>query len=844
MEHLNPIVQMYFQKVSSKNILEGKLDYSNFSKEDFDALALGNMQYLSESETGEIYLYLSSIVGAGSGENGLNVFRALKELSKGLLLIRENEPICRYEKLLQWRELTRCTGEDLPICAFLAYRTERTGYYWQDFEWNTVIGHDNMQLNRIMQKGLSDNHFHLYGSAPTFKLIWIRLMNGLNNAFFLQSLQNIDRKKRVFRQNYTKKFQEESLEIMHFQAALIRLSLFYYITMQKRKEAREAAKILENKERIQRILTDERLLLLYANKIQIAIEQMRDMKALFYDDKTMDYANLGYQAKSVNHEFEGERALIYQMLLGKIENKLIPDFLMRWFYAYLAIQAKLREELVQVNQNVGFENFKEYNKRKSGFLFTDEDDRRMVQHAALGTLEPGNIRSLELRITPGKTAVKNRDIIRLYDSYIGEKAPEDLSNIYYVFHFPKRQDRELKQKLPVTNICRHDAFRWELERIAENLISFRENAPKEAARVLGIDACSQEIGCRPEVFAPVFRRLAGHVVNASIFPSNVRQWKITYHVGEDFMDFVDGLRAIDEAVLFFNMKNGDRLGHATALGLNVKKWYSKKRKNICLPLQDYLDNVVWLYEKLIAFHIKDCESLKGYLHSEYEKCFRVLYQEQMAREGQHSIGIDTYYEAWKLRGDHPKLYKKRRFSDADSMFRRHWVNDFLDGGEENRKRNETALLMFYYHYSVVVRNRGKQAKSVVVPDAYIEGVCKIQKAMQQFIADRGIGIEANPSSNYFISTMDSYEEHPISSLYNLGLETEPEKIRACTQMHVSINTDDKGVFQTSLENEFALMGCALERATDEAGNKKYPKQMVYDWLDHIRENGRQQSFLT
>ena len=41
----------------------------------------------------------------------------------------------------------------------------------------------------------------------------------------------------------------------------------------------------------------------------------------------------------------------------------------------------------------------------------------------------------------------------------------------------------------------------------------------------------------------------------------------------------------------------------------------------------------------------------------------------------------------------------------------------------------------------------------------------------------------------------------------------------------SINTDDKGVFCTSLENEYALMGCALERMRDEQGRKKYQKQI-------------------
>lgn len=126
---------------------------------------------------------------------------------------------------------------------------------------------------------------------------------------------------------------------------------------------------------------------------------------------------------------------------------------------------------------------------------------------------------------------------------------------------------------------------------------------------------------------------------------------------------------------------------------------------------------------------------------------------------------------------------------------------------------------------------------------YIKGVKKVQRAMQQYVARCGISIEANPSSNYKISTIDRYEQHPILKLYNMGLTWDEKKLRECPQLHVSINTDDKGIFDTSLENEFALMGCALEQMKDNEGQYIYPKQMVYDWLERIRQNGNQQSFL-
>lgn len=125
---------------------------------------------------------------------------------------------------------------------------------------------------------------------------------------------------------------------------------------------------------------------------------------------------------------------------------------------------------------------------------------------------------------------------------------------------------------------------------------------------------------------------------------------------------------------------------------------------------------------------------------------------------------------------------------------------------------------------------------------YIEGVECVQKKMQRQIASKGICIETNPSSNFQISTMQHYQEHPISRLFNMGLTADPEELKNCPQMNVSINTDDKGVFHTSLENEFALMGCAMEHVEQEDGNLRYQGQMVYEWLDRIREMGMEQRF--
>lgn len=96
---------------------------------------------------------------------------------------------------------------------------------------------------------------------------------------------------------------------------------------------------------------------------------------------------------------------------------------------------------------------------------------------------------------------------------------------------------------------------------------------------------------------------------------------ITYHVGEDFLDIIDGLRAIDEAMCFLNMRCGDRLGHALALGVDPQEWYDSKSGYILIPQMDYLDNLVWLYAKIRKYRIEGLEDTIRYIEKDMMNTF-------------------------------------------------------------------------------------------------------------------------------------------------------------------------------------------------------------------------------
>lgn len=52
----------------------------------------------------------------------------------------------------------------------------------------------------------------------------------------------------------------------------------------------------------------------------------------------------------------------------------------------------------------------------------------------------------------------------------------------------------------------------------------------------------------------------------------------------------------------------------------------------------------------------------------------------------------------------------------------------------------------------------------------------------------------------------------------------------------------QGIFSTYLENEYALIALALEKAKDENGKNLYNRMFIYQWIENIRKLGLQLSF--
>lgn len=871
---IDELVKLFFVYTPPALILKGKISDNCFPQKQFEELMRCYVKEYSDTESKLIYQFQNL--------REQNVYHTLFNVAHELLVVKNDQVCCKFEELLRWREVSRYLGEDLLVCAFGADQFLKYGKRWKDFTWKLVIGHNNKQLNAILKQGISDNHFHLFGSAPIFPLVWIRMMNDIHHGKYMISLMGIQNNRRKFQYHLSDKYEEYTPNVLSLQAALMR-ALMYSALLEKGKKG-------ANWEKIGNLYG---LLQLGADIVHVQHE-LRDFVeslrlTLFFpnEEEVPDYAIEGRcdQHKYSDWLFSGERKLVYEMLCDIMVNNMLPEQIQRLLYPYLVIRTWFRGEMVQNNENIGFDNFGVYSSRKKILLnaLSSRKDKEIywqakermqnlkwaVQHAVLESFQPMNLQSLEIRITPCNDFRDDVDQIQCIDKLlIGEEIRRGIrltqNQFFYIYHFSKRRESNSFQEV-IIPVERNHEVRKSLVCQAKAIRKMRKIRPEVAKRVHGIDACAMEIGCRPEVFACAFRYLKEDVSfivdhETILFESKkydtknieysgklmrdrwidndfeLPQLAVTYHVGEDFLDAIDGLRALDEAIHFLCMGHGDRFGHATVLGLSLHKWYEKKHYRIYLPLHDYLDNVVWFYQKIIEYQIDGCEMLKDYLLEEYLKTYQQIYGQN---NQPYHMDIFTYYEAWKLRGDKPELYASGVYIKPD-IFEQGLYLTTPDFPEDKsvRENKIIANLYFRYHYDQTVREKGSQPMEKNVPQMYVDGAIKLQKCMQREIAQIGIGIETNPSSNLAISTMDNYVDHPILNLYTMGLKNDKD----AAQMFVSINTDDRGVFHTSLENEYALLASSVENVRDENGKKIFTPQEVYDWLDRIRIMGNQQVF--
>lgn len=867
---------------NSESIFEGKRKTSVFSIPEsvFVGLAFDCFDGYSQDERLAQYRKLNSEIEAGPLPDK-TIFNLLFSFANEVLTTNRFLPVCKYREILRWQDTTHKLGQDLFTTIFLAKKDIDICTQNEFFVWSPIVDHDNARLKSILSKGLAENHYHLNGSSQCFPINWVLLMNHPQMVLLADQLgDNLDP-----RLSYGEFYNAAPWCVKLFWAASIRSYLFcktHHLCFAFESEGAidngknnnlDANKFCNNL--IELLQCHDSLSVEYY--LPVLNRSISVLRMLFGYVSSLDCSPLDYALEktmnSVNFFYNrilaGERKLMYDCFClicgGKMSEKDM-DF----FYLYLLIKSNFRSEFIQTNRDYGFLNFKKYQDRKQFFYsfsrYSNYNDEayRLSLNAVL-KLQP--IEAMEARVMPqDRHANLSKSIChidRIFEQfeYISNPNlnPYDClsetklffkrtkSKFFYVIHYPKSKDKLVEPSfLPRP---RNYNVRVRNKKYTRALLSSIESSAYLRDAILGVDACSNEIGCRPEVFAVDFRCLRVVIPQNKNIIFNKKekptQLNITFHVGEDFLNIIDGLRAIDECIKFIGMGQGDRFGHALALGINVRDYYKTKGYRILMPKQDALDDEVWLLYRANELGLTIPPDLERKLLQHITELMNYIYGD-FVHQQKTTLSPFNHYCSWKLRGDDPGLYEKGFFEQQQKTplfgYEQYRVNNLLKD-KYLREREDITKLYYAYHYDEQSKLRGREVEVIKITEDYMDLVEQIQKKMQFYVAGRGIMIECNPTSNYLIGTINRYDKHPITAFNNLNLEICEAEKQVCAQLSVSINTDDQGVFDTLLSNEYALMSAALEQKTDENGKPVYTASQVYQYIDSVREMGLEQSFL-
>jgi adenosine deaminase len=382
-----------------------------------------------------------------------------------------------------------------------------------------------------------------------------------------------------------------------------------------------------------------------------------------------------------------------------------------------------------------------------------------------------------------------------------------------VAHFIKTRDSAATSLEGEKSLwCRHLVLRKENAMSARTLMTLCSKDRRLEKYVNGADAAANEMHTPPEVYAPVFRMLRR------------KGWRnFTFHVGEDFVHVVSGIRAIYEALVFLDLRDKNRIGHATAIGISPDLWLSRMRTKINIDKGEWLDNLAFAYNLISKDGVHVGQHAR--IREEMNWLFQEIYLKTMP-------DIHTYIDSWRMRCLDPlKAFDfERRLESLDNAELVEWNEcerarrgkqqfGFDEATfDENKlwsKRKiklngdgeALAFNLFRRYHSLDVMKRYTEKIEVDADFFPREVLVYLQKKVLAEVKRRCVAIETMPTSNVRISFYNDCREHHLFRWLGLSCDKNhtpaDEELDRDTRPDICIASDDPGIFATNLRNEYA-----------------------------------------
>lgn len=340
----------------------------------------------------------------------------------------------------------------------------------------------------------------------------------------------------------------------------------------------------------------------------------------------------------------------------------------------------------------------------------------------------------------------------------------------------------------------------------------RERIPYLSSFIVGLDAASLENSTPIQVFAPVFERARNSdndqmmLLDRDGHKAKQQSLFFTFHAGEDYRHLNSGLRRIDEVIDYCKFHSGDRIGHGIALGVSVDRWVQENGQ-VILPRGEYLDNLLWIWG--------------GYTRSSDINFRTYSYLQHKI----HEVAKSTLGDSFDYMLTIEMLYKvyQRRFKPIPEIV------DTRSTHADNKRANRWIQCLTRMHHDKTYLERMMAPIYVRTTEIEKEITMDMQRYVRNKVAQHGIVIEVNPSSNLAIGDMNSIYENQFFQIHSQGDRDVPTTL-------ISINTDDPIVFNTNISNEIAYMYYGmLYRGIN--------KSEALNWIEHVRKSGMDTSFL-
>lgn len=722
------------------------------------------------------------------------IFKALEEISDAYIYFRNKKVFIKKDAFEEWQN-TITQISPLAAISFAIYNKSKESFRLDCLEFisetlrNTALPsiYDIFLEELINKEGLIDIHVHIGGISEA-DYLW---QNALSHSS--EFYQNLRKSFRTDVKNNRLKDLEQYLQLSNLmpsdfyrllkKAALIRDSLLRELSNYNKEDSDDYL-----------LFPDE------VHPMRIIDRNRHKFNAIQYE------------------------ALFLVKIFQHIEFTANNNHVTRKLHYYLLIYSLFNKLLLQQLSQVGFDQFQKTMHNKWRGNKTPEK-----KYFQLQGMYNNDLIKLEGRFAPKNKRTKTEKILRLIiKSYKKNKYPSQNNTVENVLsydlslvcHFLKLEDRRYMDKESIENIItfRDLDLRIRLAKNLDNLLSIIK-IKKFGDYITGFDAAGSELlHAGPEVFSPTFRKLRFLGFN-----------NFTFHAGEDFIHLISGIRTIYEVIEFLEFKEGDRIGHGTAIGILPSLWLERIGNKILIEEGEWLDNLIFVYYIINNYNI-GYNNILFTLEQHIKKHFKKIYC-----FNQDNKIFDTFdiIESWKIRKYDPfitlgwrsvsifdEFYVKELneinnhifYKDRDYRSGKYYNFESAESRRYENKKNADNRLASNADYgfektkAFAIFRKYHEGKTIIKYKRLIEInpselfdadlLTALQKTVLNELIKKNIAIEALPTSNLRISYYNNYSEHHIFRWLNVGFSDLPTPI-------VCVGSDDPGVFATNARNEFS-----------------------------------------